>query len=359
MTGRIVLLAVAGWLVAGCTEDTPVASLTTQGAGIETSASASPAPKTQADTARDMVECLQEAKIAARLSGPDEQEGLGADEAVVELETDQAYLMSINGQLSLGATDEAQKDAVADLELLAAPYLAGSQSGDGSANLNLTASQDGAPGTGSGAAPPGPAPESDAPSFLILGDQDLTEPFVACVNATGYTMPEFAPDPAEELRYKESRLEGTMAWLRCARLNGWPYLADPPAIVADSYATMPSALLPATISPADLRALLQACPSFDTAAHQEADAYRQENFDDTWSEEEAAAFDDEVRIKFPRSVDPLIGFDAPGFGGGGPDATSDSLPDDVRAALQELQRILLEAEAAYYSDGSGPLVPRG
>jgi hypothetical protein len=264
-----------------------------------------------------MARCLVDAGIPAGVSG----EGTKDGGLMVAVESDKPWSMSFGGQTSgTVGMDPEDPGAVDRLSELVAERVAQDQAGGGLL------------------------------PFLIVGEEDLTEPFRACLAESGYTEPEFGTEPAAELREKQDSLESTMAWIECARANGYPDLADPRLPVADEFRTWPSALLPVAMTEAQLLELLRACPIYDAAAHEAAEAYRQEHYDENWTRTEELRLDAEIRELFPLATIPRIGFDSPGFGGGeaGGIYTWQDSPD--AAHLEVLQRILWDTEDDYYRD---------
>ncbi|MDR3360616.1 MAG: hypothetical protein LBO20_08235 [Bifidobacteriaceae bacterium] len=167
--------------------------------------------------------------------------------------------------------------------------------------------------------------------FLFIGDDDFTEPWVACLDQTGYLEPNVPADPGDELKQKQLWARASAEWAGCARDNGFPTTKDPTAPVADNYETTPTAVLPSTIQPDELRTLLEVCPNFDPDGDQEI------------TEDEAEAIGG-----YFGTVDPVIGFDLPGYDGGS--SPGSGLVDEaVAARLAELQRVLNEALAEFYA----------
>ncbi|MDR1824404.1 MAG: hypothetical protein LBR27_03590 [Bifidobacteriaceae bacterium] len=174
---------------------------------------------------------------------------------------------------------------------------------------------------------------------LLIGDQDYSAEYAACLDETGYTPSVFTVDPREELQDKQRQAEVAAEWAACARANGFPETKDPDPPVADNWASQPTALLPATITADQLRTLLQACPNFDAAAHQAA------------ADAQAAGSDDEA-IEAAGPIDPNIGFDLPGFDGTSIQEEPQGDPADL-AHMQELNLVLLEAAQAFWAKWAG------
>ncbi|MDR3359091.1 MAG: hypothetical protein LBO20_00215 [Bifidobacteriaceae bacterium] len=135
---------------------------------------------------------------------------------------------------------------------------------------------------------------------LLIGNQDLTDSWVRCSGQTGYSRPVYAEDPKDELADKQRAADAGAAWASCARRHGYPTAKDPAPPVADGWQTQPTAVLPATITVAELKALLEECPSFDREAWREADRALAENPE--LSDEEYLAI---------KGADPAIRFDVP------------------------------------------------
>ncbi|MDR1118767.1 MAG: hypothetical protein LBL01_05670 [Bifidobacteriaceae bacterium] len=241
---KVAALAAAGAVaLAGCTAG---------GDGVATldgDAAAETAAQTQADRARALAECLVEAGVPAVA----EPWGDTPELAWVGIETGEPYAMSLGGgdssdwRSGAGAKTDDQK--MADLRLLAplvAKYNeAEAETMPGSLVSNTSASDPG------------------APPYLVIGEEDFSTAFTACLDSSGYTRPEPIYDPAEELRAEHFETEAIIQWIGCARENGFPNMKEPPPPVADERKTYPVALVPRETTPADLGALLEACPTFD------------------------------------------------------------------------------------------------
>jgi hypothetical protein len=168
--------------------------------------------------------------------------------------------------------------------------------------------------------PPGAEPDPSAaeaaaepPVFLIVGEVDQTEAFRACIAESGYTEPVFRTDPAQEIAEKQATEAATVAWVKCARENGYPALADPAPAVADEWMTTPTAVLPADTTSADLAALLEACPAEDYAEDHDGAPMRAE-----------------------------IGFDVPGFRGD----IRESAAEDDQAAVDRAHALQQQVMAS-------------
>jgi hypothetical protein len=144
---------------------------------------------------------------------------------------------------------------------------------------------------------------NDGPSSgskLFVGERDLTETWIRCAEDTGYVTPVYANDPNEELVDKQRIAQAGAAWAECARSHGFPTTKDPQAPVADDWTTEPTAVLPASVTEIELRALLDECPTFDRAARMDGDLRLAK--DPGLSEEEYEEM---------KGTEALIGFDVP------------------------------------------------
>jgi hypothetical protein len=296
---RVRLVAMAflavGALAGGCSDGNDVASLEERLAGDG---------RPQAEVARAMVECLQAADVPAHEQSLDGiVDGLDGQVAVAFPDDQVLYLSDGLGVYmgSYGLEGEEPTAEWAAAEAAAAKY----------------ADEYGEIGPGPGK------------PFLIIGADDYTDPWVKCLDETGYTDPSSTSNLGEELKDKQRTLNATLDWLNCARANGYPKLKDPDPPKADGYETQPMALLPADISEAELRKLLVACPNFNKEDHLGAD---QTEVDGSEADFEA------LLKKYPGMIDPVIGFDVPGFNGD----THDGAMDGLSAADQNRLYTLLD-----------------
>jgi hypothetical protein len=141
---------------------------------------------------------------------------------------------------------------------------------------------------------PEDAMESASPR-LVDGDRDLTEEYVACIESSGYFVPEedYEIDPREEEISKQQEAEAGIIWAECARANGFPTIKDP-EVILDGFTTRPEVLIPESVTPDQFKALLKDCPPFDPT--------RDLAHGNTYEADE----------EMP--TDPVIGFDLPAGG---------------------------------------------
>lgn len=140
--------------------------------------------------------------------------------------------------------------------------------------------------------------------WLIVGEEDRTDVWRRCEAETGYARPVYVEEASTELKEKEVVAQAGVTWAECARANGYPTTKDPAAPVADNWATDPKVVLPADVTPEQLKALIEVCPLFDWEKQMAADDALEANPELT---------DDEYWEVVP--VQPHIGFDVPCQGG--------------------------------------------
>jgi hypothetical protein len=147
-----------------------------------------------------------------------------------------------------------------------------------------------------------------------------------CLGNSDYEVPA-GPiwDPQEELAQKKEWAEAGIAWATCARSAGVQGVKDPAPPRADQWKTEPRALLPVTIGPDSLRALLSACPRYDPEGY---------------AEEQRTIEAGEGETVTPAAT-PVIGFDVVGWDGKG--GTPDDAPEELRERLWDLFGIIIES----------------
>jgi hypothetical protein len=289
----------AAALVGGCSSDNDVASLDR---GEESQGSGG----TAAETALAMADCLVAEGIPASAK-PDE----AFDGALVvrpDVGPDDYWQMTVTVGQSDGATgadgrddpDGAYRDQTrAAKTIIEDKYL---NESDGRALPHLLVGRDGEL-------------------------QDLTEPFVGCLESTGYEDPTATP-PSELLQFRQRDAEAGAKWAECARSAGWAGVKDPETPTLETVDRVPIVLLPSTITEDQLRALLADCPNWDQAAHEEEDRRLADpDYEAEWDE---------------LIVDPGIGFDVPGYNG---ETVGEYMPDPKLDALFD---VLLQEQREYY-----------
>lgn len=104
--------------------------------------------------------------------------------------------------------------------------------------------------------------EGDEPNIpaLIFGGEDHTDVLTACLKEAPYEAAAPGDDPDAELRQKQLEAQASLDWAECARVHGFAETKDPAPPQADGYVSVPAALLPASVSAAELDALLKQCP---------------------------------------------------------------------------------------------------
>jgi hypothetical protein len=159
---------------------------------------------------------------------------------------------------------------------------------------------------------------------LLIGDGDYTSVWRECLESSGYVAPPMEKDPKAELEAKAAMAGVARTWAECARSNGFPTTRDPLAPVADDFMTVPTALLPASITPPELEALFEVCDPGPSGAERVVDET-----------------DDAVTtVPIPA---PAIGIDVPGFDG--LDSERDEQSKDFER-LVELEELIYQAQEA-------------
>ncbi|MDR0593156.1 MAG: hypothetical protein LBG60_07880 [Bifidobacteriaceae bacterium] len=240
--------------------------------------------------AEDLVSCLRELKLPARLEEVDGQAQLGWDPGHDVFMVDAFGGASMLRDLS---RDYDQANAQAEYRRFLGEHRA----------------------------------EDSSPFGLEVDGADYSDEFANCVEISGYVPPSGVTDTREELVAKQALAEVTNNWLACARDNGYPDWADVKAVKADGWLTSPEAVIPLSMSTDELTRLLAACPNFD-----EETAERLEDPEFNWNSDFVA---------HPAvSVEPP----APPPDGG----QTDPMAQDEYAHYQELVDALGRAESEFY-----------
>lgn len=154
---------------------------------------------------------------------------------------------------------------------------------------------------------------------LRIDGVDYSQAFAACLGSSGYDPTTVSNDTSREMQEKQTQVSVNNTWAACARSHGYPNLADSTPAVADGEKTTPIVLLPATITKWQLGSLLLVCP----------------NYTEQSSSQDMGNW----------APDPRIGFDWPGFDGGG------AMPDKGDATsmrLFDLETVLFESAMNYH-----------
>ncbi|MDR1188749.1 MAG: hypothetical protein LBK95_15095 [Bifidobacteriaceae bacterium] len=304
--GWAALASASAFAIAGCAGSDQIATM-----DGNSSTSADPASR-QGESAEALAQCLRDVGIAA--STVDWENG----QKQLQLDLDEPYLVGFPDGSTMRSPSSSQIDdgpeaaLMESMEKLSVEY----------ANEPLR-------------------------PYLMISGVDRSDVFDACIKQGGYTDPEYSMTPTQELDAKREVIDATAGWIECARGNGYPAMDDIPAPKADHWRTTPMALLPAHVTETDIRALIDACPTFDLAAAMARDK--------ALAELDANATEDDVKAlnkKYPEPVTPFIGFDLPGFDGGRSPAGSE--PDQAtRDRMAALTALLYEVSDTYFASRDG------
>ncbi|MDR1295736.1 MAG: hypothetical protein LBK59_12440, partial [Bifidobacteriaceae bacterium] len=106
------------------------------------------------------------------------------------------------------------------------------------------------------------AKDSSYGYVVYMGDADRTADFAPCLEESGYEWPGLKwMDPEAQLEARHKSADLANEWAACARANGVPGVLD--AQVTDDPDLFPVALLPAGVTEAQIRHLLDTCPPWD------------------------------------------------------------------------------------------------
>jgi hypothetical protein len=305
---------------------------------------------TQAERADAMFKCLTEAEVGVTIetAGNGEQRISFGDAVAFEYSLGGYGTSGGGGGVSATAASDAEALMAKNQELVAkytgqSPQIELSSPGPDSSDSPGAGGLDGAsPGPASGASP---APTEPAtPPYLVMDGIDYSPDWSRCLTESGYTEPEFLVDPAVELAEKQRAFEGTLEWIKCARQNGYPDMADPLPAKVDRFATTPTAVLPVNTSEAELRALLAQCPAFD----EEAFIAQMEAVEALGDHPDGDLLQETILANQPPRIE--IGFDVPGWDG---TTTPIDLPQSEWDRLSHLDDVIREAQMEAYAERSG------
>jgi hypothetical protein len=179
---------------------------------------------------------------------------------------------------------------------------------------------------------------------LVIDDQDFTEPYVKCLADTDYSNPTYVAE-MEAPQYAADDLigwaEATNEWTACARENGVPTVKDVKVPTEGNDEGPEYTLLSSTMTEAQVRELMTACPEFDQDAVEKAQALK-------------------AKGEIPRSeyapYSPQIGFDTPGWDGTLEPAEGMDPKETER--LDRLRDTVGEARNKYWADYDRDKDPR-
>jgi hypothetical protein len=95
---------------------------------------------------------------------------------------------------------------------------------------------------------------------LRVDGVDRSEDYGRCYRDSGYEPPSLYGTPDQEIAAKERRVEVSNRWAQCARDHGFPSVSDVDRPIADQGTTWPVAILPSTMTEAQVAALVEVCP---------------------------------------------------------------------------------------------------
>lgn len=176
---------------------------------------------------------------------------------------------------------------------------------------------------------------SDDKPRLVIDGVDHSELYATCLEESDYdenaAWGEYYSNPADSAL----QVEANNKWASCAREHGFPSVKDTEMSTDGS---ITSVLLPATVTPEQLRTLLEECPNFDPEA--------QAKYDEWWAKNPMSS-------EYPPGYlpEPWIGFEQ------NPNATDEDWEKE-----SQLYDVLYEKQNEYWdsqSDGDiGIAIPR-
>jgi hypothetical protein len=98
--------------------------------------------------------------------------------------------------------------------------------------------------------------------LLISNGTDLTAEFSACIESSGFYLPDPVVDPREEEVAKQAVAEASNQWAACARDNGLADMLDA-TVTVDDWETVPSVEVPASVDLQLFEQVLANCPPLD------------------------------------------------------------------------------------------------
>jgi hypothetical protein len=173
---------------------------------------------------------------------------------------------------------------------------------------------------------------------LMIDGIDHSEAWARCLDETGYSLTELNDavyDSALAVDVYQRMVDANNEWAACARANGYPDVADTQLPAKIDGSSTPMVLLPTSMTPDQLRALLSVCPNFDPERAAQSDA--------AWEEVDMENY----TLPDDYYTYPLIGFDYPGFDGSADVSITYDSTDETTARLNELIEIIWEPMTAY------------
>jgi hypothetical protein len=211
-----------------------------EGPGTPSSARTNSAAKTQVERAEAAYSCLTDAGFPAIIEDMPTGESwvwIESDDTVIQVWEDGNNFFWSQGTWPLAEGPEAQDEYRAHMEAMTRA-----------------------------------AKDSSFGYVVYVGDADRTADFGPCLAESGYEWPGLQwRDPEVQLAARRESAELANEWAACARANGVPGVLD--AQVSEDLDLFPVALLPAGVTEAQIRGLLDACPPWDKEieeANQEA-----------------------------------------------------------------------------------------
>jgi hypothetical protein len=104
--------------------------------------------------------------------------------------------------------------------------------------------------------------DPEKPALFVDG-RDYSVEYAKCLESSDYTRPTWSVASVEELKSKQETADVSNEWAACARENGFANVRDAEMTAADGFATVPTAILPASTTIEELKVLLTKCPNAD------------------------------------------------------------------------------------------------
>jgi len=168
---------------------------------------------------------------------------------------------------------------------------------------------------------------------LFIDGIDHSEAYAQCLATSGYnSLPSNVTITKPDAADIALQVQGNNVWAACARENGWPNLKDSVMPTTTEIDSLPSILLPSTMTEGQLRQLLTACPNFNPEKQEELISWRQSNPNDFYPD----GF----------LPDPSITFESEST----ESTSAPSVTPEDQAHLDRLNEILYEQSNAYWTE---------